>query len=74
MAMVLKRFTMWFLVLAVALSAAYMGFQLAQGQSVADIGQTIGIDTTTHKDSHGTPQACYRAAPNSSAREKNKHC
>lgn len=63
---------MWFVILAVALASTYVGYQLAQGQSLAQIGETIGIDTTGHKDGHKVPPACYNGNPN--VQEKNKHC
>ena len=65
---------MWFVILAVALGSSYMGYQLARGQSPADIGQTIGIDTTSHKDGHKVPPACYNAPPQAGVHDKNKHC
>ena len=74
MAIAIRRVSMWFVVLAVALASSYMGYQLAQGQSLGSIGETIGIDTTTHKDGHQVPPACYNAPPHAAVQEKNKHC
>ena len=72
MAIAFRRVSIWFVVLAVALASAYMGFQLAQGQSPADIGRTIGIDTLGHKPGHKPPPACYKAPPQAGVHEK--HC
>lgn len=69
MAMALRRFSIWMVVLAVALSSAWVGFQLAQGQAIADIGRTIGIDTTSHDGN--PPAACYKAKPR---HRRNPHC
>ena len=74
MAIAFRRVSIWFVVLAVALASAYMGFQLAQGQSPADIGRTVGLDTMSHKDGHKVPPACYNAPPHAAVQEKNKHC
>lgn len=72
MAMALRRFSIWMVVLAVALASAWVGFQLAQGQTVADIGRTIGIDTTGHKGGHQPPQGCYGSKGKAPA--KNPNC
>ena len=64
-------------VLAIALASAAMGFQLAQGQSIADIGRTIGIESIGHKDGHKFPPPCGsygNPAKNPNVPAKNKNC
>ena len=74
-AVVVRRISISLVVLAVALASAYMGFQLAQGQSVADIGRTIGFESVNHKSGHQVPPACYGTAPgHDTVRENNPNC
>ena len=77
MAIVIRRVSITLVVLAVALASAYMGFQLATGQSIAEIGQTIGIDDSSHRDGHKEPPPCGRYGnppKNPNVPNKNKNC
>ena len=75
MAIAIRRTSILLVVLAVALASAYMGFQLANGQSIADIGRTIGVESAGHKSGHRPPPACYGTAPgHDTVREKNPNC
>ena len=69
-----RRVAIWFVVMVVALMSAYLGYMAAQGQSIADIGRSINVDTTTHRGTHKEPPACYKAPPHAAVHEKNKHC
>lgn len=77
MAMALRRTSIWLVVLAVALASAWVGFQLATGQSVADIGRNESIDFLGHRDGHKNPPPCgrYGQPPkNPNVQDKNKNC
>lgn len=71
MTMVFRRTAIWFVILAVALASAYVGFQLAQGQSVAQIGRSVGVQLDQDfSQNQVPPHVCYKQAP----REHNPHC
>lgn len=69
MAVLLRRTMMWFVILAVALASAYVGFQLAQGNAPAQIGHSVGIELTK-KGGNVPPHVCYKPGPAA----HNKHC
>jgi hypothetical protein len=64
-------------VVAVAFTSAWVGFQMAQGQTMAELGNSIGIDMLAHRDGHKEPPPCgsYGNPPkNPKVPEKNKNC
>lgn len=73
MGIVLRRLSIWFMVMVVALVSLYAGFQLAQGQAVADIGRTVGVELDARKKNE-PPASCYKGPPQAKHRDQNPNC